>query len=163
MFLFISTICCNYKHAVLHKPELPIGMCYGTFGKTNVLCKDKITSHPQNWRCMHLCYLIAMNTWSHLYYTYNYKLIQYRPRHVVWHVISSFARPLSLYSPLATFQNNSHRTTTSVSQFLCSGLPIYNHYVKKITSRIEDIISVPFLGLEEVWVDPQFLALPPSL
>ena len=162
-FIFISTRCCSYKPAVLHKPELPVGMCYRTFRKTNVLCEDKITSHLQNWRCMHLCYLIVMNAWSHLYYTYNYELIRYRPRHVTRHVISSFAHPLSLHSPLATFQNDSHSTTTSVSQGLCNGLPIYNHYVTKITSRNGDIISLPLLDLEEVWVDPQFLAPPPLL
>ena len=74
---------------------------------------------PQNWLCMHLCYLIAMNAWCRLYYAHNLELLRYRPRHARWHVISSFARPLSWHSPLATSQNDYHVTMTSVSEFLC--------------------------------------------
>ena len=113
-FLLISRTYCNYKAAVLYKMSLPIGMCYKINGKTTFYVTTKSLG-TQNWLCMHLCYLIIMNAWCRLYYTYNLELLWYRPRHV----ISSFARPFSWHSPLATSQNNLHSIKTSVSEFLC--------------------------------------------
>ena len=138
-FLFICTTCCNYKAANLHRPSLPVGMCYRTFEKNNVQCEDKITSHLKIETTP--ISAAACRTTCHFF----------------------FVRPLLWHSPLATVQNNSHSITTSVSRFLCNGLLKFNHYAKKITSRNEDAISLHFLGSEEVLVDQQFLALPPSL
>ena len=116
----------------------------------------------QNRLCMHLCYFIVMNAWCRLYYAHNLELLRYWPRHAHWYVISSFVRPLSWHSPLATSQNDPHSTMMCVSEFYAYIINICRLY-KKMTSINENIFSLPFLDLGEAWVDQRFLAPPPSL
>ena len=72
--LFTSTTCCNKKVAILHTTSLPVGMCYRINRKTNVLCQDKITSHPKiDFACIYATSL----SWMHdvvypMHTTWNY-------------------------------------------------------------------------------------------
>ena len=116
----------------------------------------------QNWLCMHICNLIDMNIWCRLYYAYNLELLWYGPRHVCWHAISFFTCPFLWHSPLVTSQNDSHNTTTSVSEFLCIHYQ-YMQTVQKNTSTNENIFFAPIMDFGEVWIDQQFLALSSSL